>query len=415
MANTPLTPTAVTREILRVAHERAAFIGTVERQYDDSFAKTGAKIGDTLKIRLPNKYTVRSGKTLNAQDTAESSVSLTVATQKGVDMNFSSAELTMEMDDFSKRIIEPAVAVLVSNIESSMLTSVTDEVYNHVGTPGTLPTILEIAQAKAKLNQNLAPKDNDRSIQMESVDMAGEVNALKGLFQDSKEISKQYRDGVVGRSMGLNWVENERIATHTVGGDVAVAINDTTFASGDTTLVIDASSAAAVVGDIFTIAGVKAVHPETKVVYAHEMQFVVTAATTTLLTFSPALISTGASQNINELPSDNDVITFVGTALTAYPNHLVYHKQAFAFATADLEMPQGVHFAAREQYDGLSIRLVRMGIGLAATDKVGFFAATPVVQQSVTAPNPSATTATNEAAIVSINAALVALGLIVTT
>jgi hypothetical protein len=359
MANTPLTPTAVTREILRVAHERAAFIGTVERQYDDSFAKTGAKIGDTLKIRLPNKYTVRSGKTLNAQDTAESSVSLTVATQKGVDMNFSSAELTMEMDDFSKRIIEPAVAVLVSNIESSMLTSVTDEVYNHVGTPGTLPTILEIAQAKAKLNQNLAPKDNDRCIQMESVDMAGEVNALKGLFQDSKEISKQYRDGVVGRSMGLNWVENERIATHTVGGDVAVAINDTTFASGDTTLVIDASSAAAVVGDIFTIAGVKAVHPETKVVYSHEMQFVVTAATTTLLTFSPALISTGASQNINELPSDNDVITFVGTALTAYPNHLVYHKQAFAFATADLEMPQGVHFAAREQYDGLSIRLVR--------------------------------------------------------
>ena len=359
MANTPLTPTAVTREILRVAHERAAFIGTVERQYDDSFAKTGAKIGDTLKIRLPNKYTVRSGKTLNAQDTAESSVSLTVATQKGVDMNFSSAELTMEMDDFSKRIIEPAVAVLVSNIESSMLTSVTDEVYNHVGTPGTLPTILEIAQAKAKLNQNLAPKDNDRCIQMESVDMAGEDNALKGLFQDSKEISKQYRDGVVGRSMGLNWVENERIATHTVGGDVAVAINDTTFASGDTTLVIDASSAAAVVGDIFTIAGVKAVHPETKVVYAHEMQFVVTAATTTLLTFSPALISTGASQNINELPSDNDVITFVGTALTAYPNHLVYHKQAFAFATADLEMPQGVHFAAREQYDGLSIRLVR--------------------------------------------------------
>tara|TARA_R110000744_G_scaffold196705_2_gene316052 strand:- start:2485 stop:3669 length:1185 start_codon:yes stop_codon:yes gene_type:complete len=359
MANTPLTPTAVTREILRVAHERAAFIGTVERQYDDSFAKTGAKIGDTLKIRLPNKYTVRSGKTLNAQDTAESSVSLTVATQKGVDMNFSSAELTMEMDDFSKRIIEPAVAVLVSNIESSMLTSVTDEVYNHVGTPGTLPTILEIAQAKAKLNQNLAPKDNDRCIQMESVDMAGEVNALKGLFQDSKEISKQYRDGVVGRSMGLNWVENERIATHTVGGDVAVAINETTFASGDTTLVIDASSAAAVVGDIFTIAGVKAVHPETKVVYAHEMQFVVTAATTTLLTFSPALISTGASQNINELPSDNDVITFVGTALTAYPNHLVYHKQAFAFATADLEMPQGVHFAAREQYDGLSIRLVR--------------------------------------------------------
>mgnify|MGYP003624686500 CR=1 FL=1 len=358
MANTPLTPTAVTREILRVAHERIAFIGTVDRQYDSSFAKTGAKIGDTLKIRLPNEYTVRTGKTLNAQDTAESSVSLTVATQKGVDMNFSSQELTMEIDDFSKRIIEPAVAVLVSNIESSMFDSVTKEVYNHVGTPGTLPTILEIAQAKAKLNQNLAPKDDNRCIQMESVDMAGEVNALKGLFHDSKEISKQYRDGVVGRTMGLKWVENERIYTHTVGGDVAVAINDTP-AEGDANLTIDAASAAAAVGDIFTIAGVKAVHPETKVAYSHEQQFVISAATTTLLTFTPSLEASGANQNIDHLPSDNDVITIVGTASTAYPNHLAYHKDAFAFATADLEMPQGVHFAAREQYDGLSIRLVR--------------------------------------------------------
>ena len=123
MANTLLTPTAVTREILRVAHEKLAFIGTVERQYDDSFANSGAKIGDSLKIRLPNKYTVRTGKTLNAQDTEEESVTLTVATQKGVDMNFSTAELTMDLDDFSKRIIQPAVAVLVSNIESSMRSS----------------------------------------------------------------------------------------------------------------------------------------------------------------------------------------------------------------------------------------------------------------------------------------------------
>jgi hypothetical protein len=217
---------------------------------------------------------------------------------------------------------------------------------------------LEIAQAKAKLNQNLAPKDDNRCIQMESVDMAGEVNALKGLFHDSKEISKQYRDGVVGRTMGLKWVENERIYTHTVGGDVAVAINDTP-AEGDANLTIDAASAAAAVGDIFTIAGVKAVHPETKVAYSHEQQFVISAATTTLLTFTPSLEASGANQNIDHLPSDDDVITMVGTASTAYPNHLAYHKDAFAFATADLEMPQGVHFAAREQYDGLSIRLVR--------------------------------------------------------
>lgn len=364
MSNTLLTPTAVTREILRVAHEKLAFIGTVERQYDDSFANSGAKIGDSLKIRLPNKYTVRSGKTLNAQDTEEESVTLTVATQKGVDMNFSTAELTMDLDDFSKRIIQPAVAVLVSTIESDMLTAVTPDIYNHVGTPGTAPTFLEITKAKGKLNQGLAPKDNRRCLQMESIDMAAEVNALKGLFHDSTEVSRQYREGLVGLAAGLMWYENERIYTHTTNADVAGAIDQaaTAPAEGDTTFTVDAFTAAPAVGDIFTIAGVKAVHPETKVAYAHEQQFVITSSTTpttTAISFSPSLQASGANQNIDHLPSDNDVITIVGSASTSYPNHLVYHGEAFAFATADLELPNGVHFAARENLDGLSVRLVR--------------------------------------------------------
>ena len=358
MANALLTPTAVTREILRVAHEKLSFIGTVERQYDDSFARSGAKIGDTLKIRLPNKYTVRTGKALNAQDTSETSVTLTVATQKGVDMTFSSAELTMEMDDFSKRIIEPAMAVLCSNIESSMLDYVTKLVYNHVGTPGTLPTFLEIAKAKAKLNQNLAPKDDRRFIQMESIDMAGMVNELKGLFHDSKEVAKQYREGKVGRATGLDWYENERVYTHTNGSDhTTVTVNDSAIADGDST--ITAAGGNFTAGSVFTFADVYDVHPETKVAYAHLKQFVVTTSGTTSLAFTPALQSTGANQNVSALPANSAAIVFVGSASTAYPNHLTYHKEAFAFATADLEMPSGVDFAAREVHDGLSIRVVR--------------------------------------------------------
>lgn len=356
--NTLLTPTAVTREILRVAHEKLSFIGTVERQYDSSYAKTGAKIGDSLKIRQPNKYTVRTGRTLSAQDTVESSTTLTVATQKGVDMSFNSAELSLDIDDFSKRIIQPAVSVLVSNIESSMLSDVTKDIYNHVGTPGTLPTFAQIAKAKAKLNQGLAPKDDNRYIQMESVDMAGVVGELKGLFHDSKEIAKQYREGTVGKAAGLTWMENERIYTHTTGSDfTTVAVNDGGIADGDSELTVSGGNFLA--GDIFTIAGVYDVHPETKVAYSHLKQFVVTANGTTSLAFSPALTLAGAGQNIDALPSTSDVITFVGTASTAYPNDLVYHKEAFAFATADLELPQGVDFAARENLDGLSCRLVR--------------------------------------------------------
>ena len=358
MANALLTPTAVTREIVRVAHEKLSFIGTVERQYDDSFARSGAKIGDTLKIRLPNKYTVRTGKALNAQDTSETSVTLTVATQKGVDMTFSSAELTMEMDDFSKRIIEPAMAVLCSNIESTMLSYVTKLVYNHVGTPGTLPTFLEIAKAKAKLNQNLAPKDDRRFIQMESIDMAGMVNELKGLFHDSKEVAKQYREGKVGRATGLDWYENERVYAHANGSDhTTVTVNDAGIADGDST--ITAAGGNFTAGSVFTFADVYDVHPETKVSYAHLKQFTVTTSGTTSLAFTPALQSTGATQNVSALPANSAAITFVGSASTTYPNHLTYHKEAFAFATADLEMPSGVDFAAREVHDGLSIRVVR--------------------------------------------------------
>jgi len=363
MANAILTPTAVTREVQRVLHEKLTFISTINRSYDDSYAKTGAKIGDTLKIRLPNEYTVRTGKVLAAQDTAETSVDLVVSTQKGVDMTFSSAELTLDLQDFSTRIIEPAVSVLVSDIEFSMLSAVTKDVYQQVGTPGTTPaSMLTFGEAKAKLNQALAPKDKNRSVQLDSIAMSTMINAFSGLFNAPGAISKQYTDGVISHNSGLTWYEQDRIYTHTNGADVAGAVDETAIADGDTTLVIDGMTAAPTVGSVFTIATVFDVHPETKQAYSHLKQFVVTAATTpttTVMSFEPPLRSTGAKQNISALPADNDAIVFSGAASTAYPQHLAYHKEAFAFATADLEMPQGVHFAGREMMDGLSVRLVR--------------------------------------------------------
>jgi hypothetical protein len=359
MANTILTPTAVTREALRIAHEMLSFTNTTSLQYDSSFAKSGGKIGENLKIRLPNKYTVRTGKALNAQDTTEESVTLAVATQKGVDMVFSSAELTLEMDDFSKRILRPAMAVLTSNIEAAYLSYVTKKVWNAVGTAGTLPTFAQIGLGRAKLNQNLAPKDSDRSIQMESVDASGIVSALTTLFHDSKEISKQYRDGMMGRALGFDWYENERVYAHTLGADLSGTINDT-MASGDTT--VTTSSVTMTAGDVFDFGTTcKAVHPETKAVLAHNAQFVCTVATSgNSITFSPPIISSGPLQNVSAIPASGQAITVYGTTQgTVVPQHLMYHKDAFAMATADLEMPSGVDFAAREVFDGLSIRVVR--------------------------------------------------------
>jgi len=366
--NTILTPTKVTRKALQILHQKLNFIGTINRQYDDSFAQSGAKIGDTLKIRLPNQYTVRTGKTLNAQDTTESSVDLTMATQKGVDMEFSSKELTLDIDDFAERILEPAMSTLASHIEADVLANVTPKVYNLVGTAGTTPAALSVfADARAKLNQFLAPKDRNRRVQVDSETMGVMVDALKGLFQDSASIAEQYLEGMIGRTSGFDWYENDLLYVHTTGSrdNTTPVINGATQSGAS--LVLDGFDAAATVkeGDVFTIAGVYAVHAETKVAYDFLQQFVATADATAdgsgnvTLSISPSISASGASQNVSALPADGAALTFVGAASTAYGQGLAYHKNAFSFVSGDLEMPNGVDFKAREMFDGISMRIVR--------------------------------------------------------
>ena len=368
MANSNLVIDMVTDEALRIAHEKLSFIGTIDNQYDDSFAQTGGKIGSTLRIRQPNQYTRRKGsRVMNAQDQAETAITATVATQDGVDMQFTSDELALDIEQLSKRYIEPAMSVLVSGIEGDVLTSVTKDVYNIVGTAGTPPADLAaVGAARAKLNQYLAPKDGNRCIQADSVTMGGLVNGLKGLFQDSEQIKEQYREGMLGRTAMADWYENERTYTHTVGGDAAGAINQTTFAEGMTTLTIDGMSAAAAVGDTFTIDSVFSINPETKQSYGHLQQFTITSdttPTTTAISFSPAIYwaTTGtnaAKQNVDASPANNDalVIGAGGTASTAYRHNLMYHKEAFTFITADLPIMDDAIKCVRREKDGLSVR-----------------------------------------------------------
>lgn len=359
MANTILTPTAVTREALRILHQKLNFVGSINRQYDDSFAKTGAKIGDSLKIRLPNEYTVRSGATLSAQDTTETSTTLQVATQKGVDLNFTSVDLTLSLDDFSKRILDPAMSVLAANVEADAM-SMYKDVYQSVWNGGAANTLAKVAAGRTLLQNALAPM-NDRSANLNVQDMADVITAGQTLFNPNAEIAKQYKEGYVGRQGGFDYMENTLWAAHTRGAGASYLVNDTVV-SGDDTITVDTGTGAVKDGDVFTIANVFRVHPETKVSTGILQQFVVTADATSganTWTVSPAFISTGARQNINALPADNAAITFLGTASTAVGTSMLYQKDAFAFATADLVMPKGVDFAAREVFDGISMRIVR--------------------------------------------------------
>ena len=363
MANTLLTPTAVTRKALQILHQKLNFVGNINRAYDDSFAKSGAKIGDSLKIRLPNQYTVRTGATLSAQDTTESSTTLQVATQKGVDLNFTSVDLTLSLDDFADRILEPAMAVLAANIEADALNMYKD-VYNIVDGDAAAISFLNIMQGRQKLNEELAPMDNSRTALLTPTHTAKLVDALKGLFQDSSAIAKQYREGMMGRTGGFDFYENTLLGNHTTGTAAKTTgylVNGASQTGA--TLTVDTGTTSFLKGDIITIAGVNRVHPETKADTGVLQQFVVTAnsgTSATSLAISPAIVTSGATQNVSGSPADNAAIVKVGAgASELLTNSMVFHKNAFTFATADLVMPQGVDFAAREVYDGISMRVIR--------------------------------------------------------
>jgi hypothetical protein len=359
MSNTILTPDMITKEALRILHQKANFIGSMNRAYDDSFAQSGAKIGDSLRIRLPNRYVVRTGATLSAQDTTEQATTLQVSTQKGVDLNFTSNELTLSLDDFSKRILEPAMAQLAASVESDAFNMVKD-VPNVVGAAGSATTFKNVLEARKKLSDNLAPTAERRLI-LNTQDNVDLVDSLKGLFQDSSTISQQYKEGMVGKTAGFDAIyENTLIPNFTNGAGAGYLVNGA--AQSGASLIVDTGTGAMPKGTVFSIANVFAVHPESRLSTGIVQQFVVTAdyaGGAGTVSIYPSIVASGALQTVNAVPADNAAITVYNTASDVTTTSLAFHKDAFTFATADLVMPKGVDFAAREVYDGISIRVVR--------------------------------------------------------
>jgi hypothetical protein len=364
MPNTILTPTAVTRSALAILHQKLNFIGSINRQYDDSFAKEGAKIGDSLKIRLPNEYTVRTGMNMSAQETVESSTTLQVSSVKGVDLTFTSEELSLSIQDFSERILEPAMSVLAANIEADAL-SMYKDVYNISDEDGTAVSLKSYLLGRKILNDNLAPPDANRTALISTDHSVKLVDALKGLFQDGEAIKKQYRDGMMGRTAGFSFMENTLLTAHTTGTAAKTTGYQTNAVTAQTgsTLIVDSGTTSFLKGDVITIAGVFRVHPETKVSTGELQRFVVTAnsgTSATSLQISPAIVATGGRQNVTNGAANDQAIVKVGAgANELLTPSLVFHKDAFTFATADLPLPRGVDFAAREVMDGISMSIVR--------------------------------------------------------
>jgi len=337
---------------------------------DDSFAVEGAKIGSTLRIRLPDRALVTDGAALQVQDDNEQSTTLTVANQKHIGVNFTSAELTMQLDDFAERVLKPRVSQLAASIDADVANAY-KEIYSSVGTPGTTPgTSLVLLQAQQKLNENAAGM-SPRYATVNPAANAGLVEGLKGLFNPTDVISKQFKNGMMGTGvLGYDEINmSQSIANHTTGVTPTAPIVATTVsAQGATSLAISFTSGSPTfkVGDVFTIAGVFAVNPQTRQSTGALQQFTVTAdvsvssGTTATLSVSPAIFTSAhALATVNAFPAASAALTFLGGSATGYAQNLVYHKDAITFATADLLLPQGVDMASRQVHNGISMRIVR--------------------------------------------------------
>ncbi len=385
MPNTLLTISKITNEALMVLENELTFTSEVNRDYDDQFAVVGAKIGATVNVRRPGRFVGAASVALNVEDFNETYVPVVLTTQFQVSTQFTTQDLALSIDLFSDRVLKPMIATTANRIDRDGTSMANLNTANLVGTVGTVPTgLLTYLTGGALLDSEGAPRDGKRAMVVEPFTGAAVVDSLKGLFVPDAQLSAQYRKGLMGRdSGGMNWKMDQNIVSQTFGAwttvSGAVTVNGATqgLASGwAATSTINLTTTAGLTinaGDTISFAGVQPVNPQSRAVYGSNRlrSFVVTSTVTSTagnfsVTVSPALIYAGQFQNVSASPGGGAVVTFAslatgaGNAVTA-PQNILFHKNAYTLAMADLELPEGVHFAGRasDKEIGLSIRVVR--------------------------------------------------------
>ncbi len=370
MANSLLTIDMITRKSLEILENNLVISRNVNKEYDDSFAVEGAKIGSTLRIRLPDRALVTDGAALQVQDDNEQYTTLTVSTQKHIGINFTSAELTMQLDDFAERVLKPRISQLASSVDNDVANAY-KSIYSSVGTPGTTPaTSLVLLQGGQKLNEYATPL-TPRYTTVNPAANASLVDGMKGFFNPTGAITSQFKSGMMSENvLGFDEVNmSQSIVTHTTGNFPLLPICASTVPStqGANTLDITYTSGTKSLkqGDVFTIASVYSVNPQTRQSTGSLQQFVVTAdqtltSTSATIAFSPPMYTpANALATVDAFPVSAAALVFLGSASTVYPQNLMYHKNAITLATADLLLPQGVDMASRQVHNGVSMRIVR--------------------------------------------------------
>lgn len=383
MANAIITSSIITNETLRILHNESAFLGNINTEYEDQFANKGMKAGSVVNVRQPVQYTIRDGATINIQDVNELTVPITMEAEFGIDWAFTDYDLKLSIDEFSKRYLAPAAKRLAAELDLRIATRFYRGVANFSGTPGTpISTAQAVLDAAVLLDNAACPRTDGRMLALTPLSNAKLVGGMSGLFNDQATQGKQLKNGMMSTNLGMDFIMSQNLPTHTVGGlggtPLTNGANQGLINSGSTdnpsaattSLVTDGWTAAVANrlkrGDVFTIAGVFAVNPETKVSTGVLRQFIATAdaasdgAGNLTVAIYPAIIAGGAYQNVTARAADNSAITILtGTASTAYGQNLMFHRDAFTLVTADMELPKGMDMADRAVEDGVSIRFIR--------------------------------------------------------
>jgi hypothetical protein len=377
MANTLATSSWVTKEIARGFVNKLTFLANVNRTYDDQYVQAGAKVGNTVNARLPQRFQATDGQALQLQNLFDQTVPISLTNQKNVAFSWSSAQQTTELDRVRERYVNPGAEALANVAEVLAFNAVYRDIYSSVGTPGTTPaTNLLYLQAGVKLTDLAAPLDG-RVGMLDPMAMVTLVNANSAIFNPSATISEQYTTGMFGRgALAIaEWYQDVNRPVHVTGTFTASTPLVNGASQTGSSLITDgwASGATSLKkGDIFTIAGVNSVNPLSYTSTGRLQQFVVTADisdTTGAMTIaiSPSIITSGQLQTVDVSPADNAVITVWaanpagGTlATTNSPQSFVYHPDAFAFVMADLAKPSAGAEATtvRSKALGISIRMV---------------------------------------------------------
>ena len=377
MANLWQNPTLFAREMLASFHNKTTVLKTFNREYDDQFKGTGGKNGGTLRLKEPAQFTVRDGDVMQIQDVKETYQTLTVATKKGIDINVTGYELTMNIDDIRKQVIDPAMDRLVAKVESTILDDVYKDIYNVTGDPDAEPdAMLDALRANARISEGLAPK-GDRHLLMNAATMFPLVNSVGTYFHKASELDRAFSEGYIGSAANMKWWESEIVPSHTNGNrdDTTPVVNTSTgITSGTATIAITALDATSTVkrGDVFTVAGVYAVNIETKQRFPRLQQFVATADGTAsggalTVAVSPTPTTSGARQNVEIVSAGaGKAVVFEaaggsGDASAVLTQPLAYHRDFCTVVFADLPMPVGSGWFAQETAEGVPMRIWRAG------------------------------------------------------